>query len=190
MLDQSLDSSNNTNISTNHNMPGWSTAQKMTMDVQHSSRNDKYAELAYQNAVNQQNLSNHSSLDELNANRSMNRLVYGALAEKFINLGTDDAIANSELIKGGANGSILSVLSQLSGGQIGTKTAQSTPPESGVTQQMAQLNALNAQNGQNQAASTTLAATLVALAGISAKGMYNVPPVGSTPIEQPVQRQV
>jgi len=186
-LEQSLDSSNNTNITTNHNMPGWATAQKMTMDVQHSSRNDKMAELAYQNAVNQQNLSNHSALDELNSNRAMNRLVYGMVAEKFVNIGTDDAIANSELIKGSSNGSILSTLAQLAGSSIGTKTAAITPPETGVVNAMAQLNALNAQNGQNQASTATLAATLVALAGISNKGMYNTPPVGTAPIEKPRQ---
>lgn len=188
-LEQTLDSSNNTNIATNHNMAGWASAQKMSNDVHHAARMDKKAEIEHSNLINQQNLSNQSALDELNHNRTFNRLIMGAVANKLLNLETDDAVAASQLMKGDANASMLSILSQLSGGSIANKTAAITPPETGVTSAMAQLNALNAQNYQNQSASSALAnaltASSVALAGIVNKTMQNTPPVGSFPIEQP-----
>jgi uncharacterized protein YdbL (DUF1318 family) len=186
-LEQTLDSSNNTNIATNHNMSGWATAQKMTMDVQHSARNDKYAEIAYQNTIANQQLANQSALDQLNSTRAMNNLIFGALAEKIINLDPTDAVAAGELFKGSSNASILSILSQLGGGQISAKTAMTTPPETGVTQLMAQLNALNSQNYQNNTTNSSLAAANAALANILMKNAYNVPPVGTAPIEKPVQ---
>ena len=186
-LEQTLDSSNNTNISTNHNMAGWSTAQKMTMDVQHSGRNDKYAEVAYQNTIANQQLANQSALDQLNSTRAMNNLIFGALAEKIINLDPQEAVASGELFKGASNASILSVLSQLGGGQIAAKTAMTTPPESGVTQLMAQLNALNAQNYSNNSTNSSLAAANAALANILMKNAYNTPPVGGAPSARSVQ---
>lgn len=190
-LEQTLDSTNNINIATNHNMAGWSTAQKMTMDVQHSARNDKKAEIEYSNAINQQNLSNHSALDELNNQRTFNRIIMGSIANKLINVDAEEAVAADALFQGKANASVLSLLSQLGAGQIGGKIAMTTPPESGVTQLMAQLNALNAQNHQNQAATAALANSLTsanaAIAAILTKNAYNVPPVGTAPSPQPVQ---
>ena len=186
-LEQSLDAANNSHVATNNGMPGWASAQKMTMDVQHSARNDKFAELAYQNSLTQQNIANQSALDHLNSSRAMNNLIFGAIAEKMINLGPQDAVAQDALFQGKANASIMSVLSQLSGGQIGAKTAMTTPPETGITQLMAQLNALNTQNYSNNQTNSSLSAANAALANILMKNAYNVPPVGTTPIEQPRQ---
>lgn len=188
-LEQSLDSSNNTNIMTNHNMPGWSTAQKMSNDVHHAARMDKKAEIEHSNLINHQNWSAQAALDELNHNRTFNRLMMMVGANKLLNLDTEDSIAMSEAMKGSSNSAMLSQLSQLVAASIGNKTAAITPPETGVAAQMANFNALNAQNYQNQAASSALAnaltASATALAGIVNKTFTNVPPVGSYPIQQP-----
>lgn len=53
-----------------------------------------------------------------------------------------ESVAVAKLFSGEANSQIMSILAQLAGGQIGAKTAMTTPPESGVTQLMAQLGAL------------------------------------------------
>lgn len=191
-LEQTLDSANNTNIAANHNMAGWASAQKMTMDVQHSARNDKKAEMEYSNAINQQNLSNHSALDELNNSRTFNRIIMGTLANKLMNVDSEEAVATDALFQGKANASILSVLGQLGGSQMAAKTAMTTPPESGVVPLMTQLNSINAQNTQNQSATAALANSLstanAAIASILTKNAYNTPPVGTA--ATPVPRQV
>jgi len=188
-LEQTLDSSNNTNIATNHNMSGWATAQKMSNDVHHAARMDKKAEIEHTNLINQQNLSNQAALDEMNHNRTFNRLMMMVGANKLLNLETEDSIAMAAALKGNSDSSMLSILSQLSGAGIGTKNLAMTPPETGVASQMANYNALNAQNYQNQAASSALANALTGastvLAGIVNKTLYNIPPVGSSPMQQP-----
>lgn len=193
-LEQSLDNSNNCNIATNHNMSGWSTAQKMANSSNHDLMMLKKAEMEHSNAIHVQSLSNQSMLDNLNDNRLLSKLILVAGANKLLNLETEDSVAAGELLKKSANSEMLSVLSQLSGGSIANKTAAATVPETGIAAQLANYNALNAQNYQNQAASSALANALtaasVALAGIVNKTHYNVPPVGTTPIEKPVQGQI
>ena len=52
------------------------------------------------------------------------------------------AVATSFLFRGAADSNILSTQAQLVAGQQGAKIAMSTPPESGVTGQLAQMMAL------------------------------------------------
>ena len=187
MLEQTLDSTNNTNIATNHNMAGWSSANKMANDVSHAARNDKKTELEYSNAINQQNLSNHSALDELNHNRTFNRLMMMVGANQMLNIDPTEAVATDALFQGKANASWLSQLGQLAAGSIANKTAVATVPETGVANALATYNAVNSQNAQNNATNSALAnaltAATVALAGISQKGMVNTPPVGAAPAQ-------
>lgn len=53
-----------------------------------------------------------------------------------------EAVANTILFRGMSDSGISSILGQLATGQIATKVAISTPPESGVTGQIAQMMAL------------------------------------------------
>ena len=52
------------------------------------------------------------------------------------------AAASAKLFSGEANSAIASLLAQLASGQIGSKVAQSTPPESGVSSILGQMVAL------------------------------------------------
>jgi hypothetical protein len=85
------------------------------------------------------------------------------------------------------------VLAALSSGQISSKIAQSTPPESGVSQYLAGLNATTNQNSQNSnaIAAQNLAllnamnqtnqstnAAMLAIAQVLAKVAYVTPPEG------------
>jgi hypothetical protein len=63
----------------------------------------------------------------------------GKLLNNFVSVDPVEAVATAKLFKGEADSGISSLLAQLASGQIGAKTAQSTPPESGVTTLLAQL---------------------------------------------------
>ena len=183
-LEQTLDASNNTNISTNHNMAGWSTSQKMSNDVHHAARMDKKAELEHSNLIAHQNLANQSALDQLNSSRTMDRLVMGAIANKLLNLEPEDAVATGEILKSSANAGLSSLLSQLNAGGLGVKSVAITPPETGIANALASYNAVSSQGAQQTAASSALANSLVAatqaLAGIYQKGLVNTVPVGTS----------
>lgn len=183
-LEQTLDGSNNTNIATNHNMPGWATSQKMSNDVHHASRMDKKAEVEHSNLIATQQLANQSAVDQLNNTRTMDRLIMGALANKLLNLEPEDAVATGEILKGSANASLSSLLSQLNAGGLGIKSLAISPPETGVANALASYNAVSSHGAQQTAASSALANSLVAatqaLAGIYQKGLVNTPPVGTS----------
>jgi hypothetical protein len=185
--EQSLDSINNSQVGVNQGVPSWATGQKEIMDIQHASRNDKYAELAYQNQIVNQNLQNQSALDELNNNRSMNLAFRAGIMERLLKLDPLDAASVAQLQKSSSNGDVLSLLSQLSGGQMGAKIAQSTPPTSaadtGFSSLLAMQNTLNSQNYSNNQTNASLAAAHAALATILMRNVTNGPtnagPVGS-----------
>jgi hypothetical protein len=178
--DLTLDTVNNSNLKTVAEMPAWSIAQKQASDISHAARSDKYSELAYQNAISLQNLQNQSALDHTNGVRAISQMYLGALAEKFITLDPGESVSAGQLFKDNANASILSILSQLGGGQIGAKVAQSTPPTSaadtGFSSLLAMQNTLNQQNYSNNTTNSSLAATMTALAGMLTKQLANTPP--------------
>jgi len=185
--EQTLDSVNNSQVGVNQSVPSWATGQKEVMDVQHSARNDKYAELAYQNQIVNQNLQNQSALDELNNNRSMNLAFRAGIMERLLKLDPLDAASVAQLQKSTSNGDVLSLLSQLSGGQMSAKIAQSTPPTSaadtGFSSLLAMQNTLNSQNYSNNQTNASLAAAHAALATILMRNVTNGPtnagPVGT-----------
>jgi len=112
--------------------PSWASVQHQINKMAESERSGRYSDLAFSNAIAHQNLANQSALDYQNDTRLISKMVLGALADKILNIGSDDAVAQSQLYKGGADASIMSVLGQLAGGSIGNKTAAITPPETGV----------------------------------------------------------
>ena len=173
-----LDTINNSNLKTVGEMPAWSMAQKQASDVSHAARSDKFAELAYQNAISLQNVQNQTALDHTNSVRSISQKFLGALAEKMVTLDPAESTSMGQLFKANGDSSILSILSQLSGGQVGAKVAQSTPSTSdtGLPGLMAAMNTLNQQNYSNNTTNSSLAATMTALAGILTKQLVNVPP--------------
>jgi hypothetical protein len=178
--DLTLDTINNSNLKTVGEMPAWAIAQKQASDISHATRSDKFSELAYQNAVALQNLQNQSALDHTNGVRAISQNYLGALAEKMVTLDPTESTAIGQLFKANGDSSMLSILSQLSGGQIGAKVAQSTPPTSaadtGFSSLLAMQNTLNQQNYSNNTTNSSLAATMTALAGILTKQLVNTPP--------------
>jgi hypothetical protein len=62
--------------------------------------------------------------------------------ERIHSFGTDEAVAQGALLKGGANADILSVLAQISAGSVANKTVAITPPETGVSRALADLGAM------------------------------------------------
>lgn len=131
-LDPTIEVLGHTNLKAVAEAPSWASAQRQLALVAGSERTDKYSDLAYANAIAHQNLANQSALDYQNDTRLISKMVLGALADKVLNIGSDDAVAQSQLYKGGADASIMSVLGQLSGGSIGNKIQASTVPETGV----------------------------------------------------------
>jgi len=185
--EQTLDSVNNSQVGVNQGVPSFATGQSELNQVQHSSRNDKYAELAYQNSIVNQNLENQSALDELNNNRTLNRAFMAGMMERMLKLDPLDAASVAQLQKSSSNGDLLSLMSQLSGGQMSAKIAQSTPPTSaadtGFSSLLAMQNTLNSQNYSNNSTNTSLAAANAALATILMRNVTNGPtnagPVGT-----------
>jgi len=131
-LDSTIETLGHDNLKCVAAAPAWASAQRQLNLMNAAERTDKYSDLAYSNAIAHQNLANQSALDYQNDTRLISKMVLGALADKILNIGSDDAVAQSQLYKGGADASIMSVLGQLSGGSIGNKTAAITPPETGV----------------------------------------------------------
>lgn len=178
--EQTLDTVNNTNLKVIAENPSWAMAQKQNNDISHAARSDKYSELAYQNAIAHQNLQQQTALDHTNSVRSINQMFVAAMAEKLISIDPAEGAAIGQLFKDNANASILSILSQLGGGQIGAKVAQSTPPTSaadtGFSSLLAMQNTLNQQNYSNNTTNSSLASTMTALASVLTKIAHQTPP--------------
>ncbi len=149
----------------------WANAQRQTSMTSHSDRTDKFAEIAYQNAISNQQLATQAALDHQVEIRSINKMVLGVLANKLINVDAEEAISSSQLFKGNANSDILSLLTQISSGQVSLKAAVSSPPttaaDTGFASLLAMNNTLNQQNYSNNAANSSLAAIMTALSAIA-----------------------
>lgn len=161
----------------------WANAQRQTAQFSHADRTDKFAEVAYQNLLMAQQLQTQSAHDHQVEVRAINKMFLGALANKFINQDVEQAIADSQVMKGNANSDILSVLAQAASGQVTAKIAQSTPPTSatdtGFASLLAMTNTLNQQNYSNNTTNSSLAALMSAMAAIISKNVVNMPPMGS-----------
>lgn len=131
-LDSTIEVLGHTNLKTVAEAPAWASAQRQLNLMNAAERTDKYSDLAYSNAIHAQALSTQSAQDYLNDTRMISKMVLGSLADKILNIGSDDAVAQGALYKSGADASIMSVLGQLSGGSIGNKIQASTVPETGV----------------------------------------------------------
>lgn len=166
--EQTLDTINNTNLKVIAENPSWTLAQKQANDISHAKRTDQLAELALQNAISHQNRIN-----------TLSESYVGGMLEKSVSIDPAEAVSSAKMFKGESDSAILSLLTQLNGGQIGAKIAQSTAPETGVpiVPLMAQLNALNSQNYNNNTTNASLAATMGAISTILSKIAYNNPPV-------------
>lgn len=136
--DQTLDTINNSNLMTVADTPSWTNAQKSTNDISHASRLDKLLEMTLQNALGSQQ-----------RNNMLSEVHVGKIIENSTSVDPIEAVSTAKLFRGEGDSSIGSILAQLSAGQIGSKTAMTTPPETGTTQLFAQLNSLTEQNNQN-----------------------------------------
>jgi hypothetical protein len=161
----------------------WANAQRQTSQFGHADRTDKFAEVAYQNAITAQQLQTQSAHDHQVEVRAINKMFLGALANKFINQDVEQAIADSQVMKGNANSDMLSLLSQAAAGQISGKIAMTTPPttaaDTGFSTLLAMQNTLNQQNYSNNTTNSSLAALMSAMAAIVSKNVVNAPPMGS-----------
>lgn len=136
--EQTLDTILNSNLKTIAETPAWTTAQKEQNDISHAGRLDKVIEMSMQNFLAHQQRSN-----------MLAETYVGKQIENMTSVDPVEAVATSKLFHGESDSAIASLLAQLASGQIGAKTAMTTPPETGVTQQFAQLNALTNMNSQN-----------------------------------------
>jgi len=166
--EQTLDTILNTNLKTIAETPAWAMAQKQQNDISHAGRLDKLLEVSLQNLVSHQQRSN-----------MLAETYVGKQIENMTSVDPIEATATSKLFHGESDSAMASLLAQLSSGQIGAKIAQSTPPESGVPQGLAQLNAVLSANGQNQASIANMNqatnAAMVAIAAVLAKVVQTTP---------------
>lgn len=149
----------------------YTNSQRQTAALGHASRSDQYAELAHQNAIANQQLATQAALDHQVEVRAINKMVLGVMANKLLNMDSEEAVSSSQLFKGNANSDILSLLNQVAAGQISGKIAMTTPPTSaadtGFASLLAMNNTLNQQNYSNNAVNSSLAAIMTALSAIS-----------------------
>ena len=156
----------------------WANAQRQTALVAHQSRNDQFAELAYQNAIADQQFARQSAADYANDLRTVSKMYFGSLANKLLNQDLEQSMAEAQVMKGNADSTILSILGQLSGGQISAKVAQSTPyktPDNDFLTGLAFANTLNQQNYSNNSTNRDLAAVGAMLAEIVMKNATTYP---------------
>jgi len=118
-------------------------------------------------AVAMANLFQHQT----NHARRLDQMAEGHLAKVLDNFASVDpieAVSTSKLFKGESDSSVLSLLVQLASGQIGAKTAQSTPGDSAIefAKMGAAIASIQAQIGG-----------LVALLQQGIKGAQSTPPV-------------
>jgi hypothetical protein len=147
--EQTLDTVSNVNLKTVMEEPSWAAAQRQVGAAAHLDRNDRLSEVMYS--------------DLLEHRKHINTLAttyLGRICDNASSLDPVEAISMAKAFKGEADSSLPSLLAALGAGQIGGKIAMTTPPESGVTQLMAQLNALTNQNSQS---SNTIAAQILAM---------------------------
>lgn len=167
--EQTLDTINNANLKTIAETPAWTNAQKQANDISHAKRVDQLMEMAMQNLVGHQQRLN-----------MLAETFVGKSIENSTSVDPTEAVAVSKLFKGESDSAISSILAQLASGQIGAKTAMTTPPETGVTQMFAQLNALTAQNNQNTSSIANMNqatnAAMLAIAQVLTKIAQTTPP--------------
>lgn len=167
--EQTLDTILNANLKTIAETPAWATAQKEANDISHAGRLDKLIEFSMQNFLSHQN-----------RNNMLAETYVGKQIENMTSVDPIEATATSKLFHGESDAAIASLLAQLSSGQIGAKTAMTTPPETGVTQLFAQLNALTQSGNQNSSSiqnmnqATNVA--MLAIAQVLAKVAETTPP--------------
>ena len=167
--EQTLDTILNSNLKTIAETPAWTTAQKEANDISHAGRLDKVIEMSMQNFVAHQQRSN-----------MLAETYVGKQVENMTSVDPIEATATAKLFRGESDSALSSLLAQLASGQIGAKTAMTTPPETGVTGMFAQLNALTAQNSQNNASISQMNeatnAAMVAIAQVLGKIAQTTPP--------------
>jgi hypothetical protein len=132
-LDPTVAALFHTNLKAVAEAPSVASAQLQLEQSVSRGRNDRYAELAYQNAIHNQQLASQSALDHLNNQRKLTEFYLGGLAHKMLAIDAQEAVAQAQLYKGGADASILSILGQINSGGVATKAMALTPPESGVS---------------------------------------------------------
>ena len=131
-LDPTIEVLGHTNLKAVAEGPAWAAVQSQLDSVHAKSLARSYDNIALGNAVAHQNLSNQSALDYLNDQRMLSKLMLGSLTHKMLVMGTDDAVAESALLKGGADSSLMTILGQLGAGTLAVKNGAITPPETGV----------------------------------------------------------
>jgi hypothetical protein len=171
--EQTLDTINNTNLKVVAETPSWALAQKQNNDISHAKRVDQLIEISMQGMIEHKQRLNQIA-----------EIYLGRISDNASSLDPVEAISTSKAFSGESNSQISSLLAQLAAGQIGAKTAQSTPPTSatdtGFSSLLAMMNTLNQQNYSNNTTNSSLAATMTALASILNKIAYNSPPVGTS----------
>lgn len=163
-----LDTINNTNLKTVAEAPAWSLAQKAMNDIQHTDRHSGYLDLAMKNTVDHQNRMN--MLAESSVARFM---------ERANTMDPSEAISTAKAFKGESDSAVLSLLSQISAGVVGQKTASIAVPETGLSSALAGLNAVNSSNYSNNTTNSSLAASMAAIASVLNKIAYNTPPTSA-----------
>jgi hypothetical protein len=96
--------------------------------------------------------------DEVAHARRVNMMAEAHLGKVLSNFTSADpveAVTTAKLFKSEAESGLSSLVSQLALGQLGSKVAQSTPPETGVVQLLAQLIALVTSSQQQAKGSET-----------------------------------
>jgi len=162
--EQTLDTINNSSLLTVADTPSATNAQKSANDTAHASRLDKLLEMTLQNALASQ------QRNSIQAETHMGKVI-----ENLSSMDPVEAASTAKLFRGESDSSLGSILAQLSAGQIGAKTAMTTPQESGMVSLLAQLNASTEQNNQttqiianmNQDTNITMAAIAEVLGRIS-----------------------
>lgn len=182
--EQTLDTVNNANLKTVAESGAWTTSQRFIGSSAHQDRMDRYSEVLFS--------------DLLEHRKHINLLAttyLGRVCDNASSIDPIEAISTAKAFKGESDSAVLSILSQLAGGQVAAKTAQSTPPTSasdtGVASLLGLLNATTNQNSQNSNAIATqnLAllnamnhtnqatnATMAAIAQVLAKMAQTTPP--------------
>jgi hypothetical protein len=179
--EQTLDTINNANLKTVGEANAWSIAQKAMNDISHAKRVDSISEVALSNLVAHQGRM-----------MQLSEMVIGKFGENATSMDPIEALSIAKGMRSESDSALTSTLAALSSGQIGAKVAMTTPPETGVTQLFAQLNALSQQNAQNGNAQNAQAlaaynamnqtnqstnAAMLAIAQVLAKVATLTPPV-------------
>jgi hypothetical protein len=139
--EQTLDTVNNVNIKTVGEEPAWAAAQRQVGSAAHLDRMDRMSEVLFSDLLEHRK---HINL--------LTTTYLGRVCDNASSIDPVEAISTAKAFKGESDSSITSLLAALAAGQISAKVANTTPPETGITQLFAQLNALTNQNSQNSGA--------------------------------------